>query len=248
MAAPVALVAGAVRHRRRLPGLLLALLGLFGVLLVLLVGVLGAIFGLQPLQGGYGPSASARAEIPAAYLTLYEQAGQRYGIDPWILAAIGSVETDHGRSTAPGVRAGVNSYGCCAGPMQFSVIGARSTWARYRVDGDHDGRKTVYDPADAIPAAARYLVASGAPADYHAAIFAYNHADWYVAEVLAKADEYRVAAPLPASAGELGGDITPPSLTVPAILRNLRITLTGLQRFDISSGLLDPRLLAALAH
>jgi hypothetical protein len=106
----------------------------------------------------------------------------------------------------------------------------------------------VYDPADAIPAAARYLVAAGAPADYHAAIFAYNHADWYVAEVLAKADQYRAAAPLPTTAGELGGDITAPSITVPAILRNPRITLTGLQRSDVSSGRLDPRLLAALAQ
>src|SRR4051794_12053381 len=151
MAAPVALVAGAVRHRRRLPGLLLALLGLFGVLLVLLVGVLGAIFGIQPLQGGSGPSASARAEIPAAYLTLYEQAGQRYGIDPWILAAIGSVETDHGRSTAPGVRAGVNAYGCCAGPMQFSVIGARSTWARDRLHRGPHGPRPRLGPARADP-------------------------------------------------------------------------------------------------
>ena len=78
--------------------------------------------------------------------------------------------------------------------MQFSVVGSPSTWDRYGVDGNHDGRISAYDPADAIPAAARYLRASGAPADYHAALFAYNHADWYVAEVLAKADEYRGAA------------------------------------------------------
>ena len=57
---------------------------------MLLIGVFGAIFGLQP-QAGYGPSATARAEIPAAYLQLYLAAGARYGIDPWILAGIGAV-------------------------------------------------------------------------------------------------------------------------------------------------------------
>ena len=149
----------------------------------------------SPLSaGGYRPSQLARAEIPPGYLQLYVAAGRRYGIDPWILAGIGSVETDHGRSTAPGVRSGVNTFGCCAGPMQFSVVGSPSTWDRYGVDGNHDGRTSVYDPADAIPAAARYLRACGAPDDYHAALFAYNHAEWYVAEVLAKAAEYRGAA------------------------------------------------------
>jgi membrane-bound lytic murein transglycosylase B len=98
-------------------------------------------------------------------------AGARYGIDPWILAGIGAVETDHGRSSAPGVRSGVNSFGCCAGPMQFSIRGKPSTWDRYGRDGNHNGH-TPSEPADAIPAAARYLRASGAPADYHAALFA----------------------------------------------------------------------------
>ena len=65
---------------------------------------------------------------------------------------------------------------------------AGNAWATYGVDGDGDGRRDVYDPADAIPAAARYLRAAGAPGDYRRAIFAYNHADWYVAEVLATAD------------------------------------------------------------
>src|SRR6476659_8700176 len=142
--AALAFVAGAAR-RRRLPRAAILIAGLAAVVLLLLIGVVGALFGVQPLQGGYGPSATARAEIPTAYLALYEQAGARYGLDPWILAAIGSVETDRGRSPAPGVRSGVNSFGCCAGPMQFSVVGARSTWSRYGVDGDHDGRKTVYD-------------------------------------------------------------------------------------------------------
>src|SRR4051794_25780269 len=198
------------------------------------MGIFGAIFGLRPLfSAGYQPSALARADIPTPYLRLYLDAGRRYGIDPWILAGIGSIETDHGRSTAPGVHAGVNAFGCCAGPMQFSLVGSPSTWDRYGVDGDHDGRTSPYDPADAIPAAARYLRAAGAPADYHAAIFAYNHADWYVAEVLAKADQYRGA---PVTSGGNDGQPEVDAGAARDVLANPRITVTPLQRSDLRSG------------
>ena len=237
----MSLAAGTLAPRRLGPAVLLVPLGLLVVLLILLIGVFGAIFGLQPQQTGFDPSATARAEIPPAYLHLYMQAGRRYGVDPWVLAGIGSIESDHGRSSAPGVRSGVNSFGCCAGPMQFSVIGSPSTWDRFGVDGDGDGRRSPYDPADAIPAAARYLVASGAPDDYHAALFAYNHADWYVAEVLAKADQYRGAA----SVGQ--GALPDVPATVGQILGNPRIELTPIQRGDLRGGLIDPRLVSALA-
>src|SRR4051794_26043975 len=197
MAAPAAaaIAVRALRNPRRTRRVVLVIVAVAGFWLFLLIGVLGvlgALVGLQSLQGGgYGPSRAATAQIPPAYLELYQQAGQQYGIDPWILAAIGQIETDHGRSTAPGVRAGVNTYGCCAGPMQFSVLGSPSTWDSYGVDGDHDGHNSPYDPEDAIPAAARYLRAARAPDNYHRALFAYNHADWYVADVLTQADSYR---------------------------------------------------------
>ena len=145
------------------------------------------------------PSDDAVADIPAAYLALYRSAGARYGLDWAILAAIGKVETDHGRSRLPGVQSGFNCAGA-AGPMQFGVGAgdhgcgdAGNAWATYGVDGDGDGDRDVYDPADAIPAAARYLRASGAPDDDRRAIFAYNHADWYVARVLEWAGRYRGA-------------------------------------------------------
>jgi hypothetical protein len=234
------MAAVAVPARRLAPKLFPAALGLLAVLLVLVVGVFGAIFGLQPSPSGYGPSALARAEIPTAYLRHYVEAGRRYDVDPWVLAAIGWVETQHGRSRQPGVRSGVNAFGCCAGPMQFSVVGFPSTWDRYGVDGDGDGRVSPYDPADAIPAAARYLRASGAPEDYRAALFAYNHADWYVAQVLAKAGEYR---------GALRGGGAPviDAATLREILGNPRIALTPIQRADLRAGGFDPRLVATLA-
>ncbi|HEY7830763.1 MAG TPA: lytic transglycosylase domain-containing protein [Solirubrobacteraceae bacterium] len=138
--------------------------------------------------GGNGVSAVAQQQIPAVYLRFYRQAAERYGLDWAILAGIGRVECDHGRDPDPAcTREGaVNSAGA-GGPMQFLA----STWARYGVDADGDGRVDRWDPADAIFGAARYLRASGAPADYRRAIFAYNHAGWYVAAVERWAALYR---------------------------------------------------------
>ena len=125
---------------------------------------------------------------------------------PWpVLAAIGSIETDHGRSRAPGVHSGVNSYGCCAGPMQFNLRdGPPSTWDRYGVDGNRDGKRDVYDPADAIASAANYLRAllRQADGDLGRAVFGYNHSQAYVDDVLARARAY---AGLTAS--DLAGDL-----------------------------------------
>ena len=203
--------------------------------------MIGAVVGLQPAtHAGFEPSALARREIPPAYLRLYVQAGERYGTDPWILAAIGWIETQHGRSRLPGVHSGVNDYGCCAGPMQFNIRnGPPSTWDSYGVDGNDDGRLSPYDPADAIPAAARYLDAAGAPQDYEAALYAYNHAGWYVADVLAKAAAYRGAP----DAGGLQAD----PASVREVLDNPGIVLTRVQRADLMAGGVDERLVAILA-
>ncbi len=136
------------------------------------------------------PSASAQQGIPADYLKAYMSAGEQFGL-PWtLLAAIGSIETDHGRLKAPGVLSGTNSAGA-AGPMQFLA----ATFAAYAVDGNNDGQTSIYDPQDAIPSAAKYLRASGAPGDLHKAIFAYNHAEWYVQKVLANMRAYDAAGP-----------------------------------------------------
>jgi hypothetical protein len=131
------------------------------------------------------PSAAARADIPTRYLQLYQQAAGRCpGLSWSVLAAVGKVESDHGRSRLPGVRSGWNAAGA-AGPMQFGIgVGrAGNAWARYGADFDRDGQTSVYDPGDAIPAAARYLCAHGAPRRLDRALYAYNHSWAYVATV-----------------------------------------------------------------
>jgi membrane-bound lytic murein transglycosylase B len=131
------------------------------------------------------PSRAAAADIPTGYLGLYRQAGARYRI-PWpVLAAIGKVESDHGRSRLLGVRSGSNWAGAC-GPMQIGCVPgskAGNAWARY-------GHGRPHDPANAIPAAARYLVDHGARRNLDRALFAYNHSWAYVAKVKALARRY----------------------------------------------------------
>ncbi len=118
-------------------------------------------------------------EIPPFLLPIYEACGTQYGI-PWqVLASINKIET------AFGTNLNVSTAGA-VGWMQFIP----SSWQAYGVDANGDGRKDPYNPVDAICAAARYLKAAGGTADLRTAIFAYNHADWYVDEVLLYARQY----------------------------------------------------------
>jgi membrane-bound lytic murein transglycosylase B len=161
------------------------------LLLAALTGILAVTVSSGTCTGGdeARPSAAADRDIPAGSLIAYREAGSRYEI-PWpVLAAIGAIEADHGRSTAPGVRAGLDSYGCCAGPMQFNLTdGPPSTWQRYRVDGDRDGTEDVYDLDDAIASAANYLrtLLRNADGDIRQAVYGYNHSTAYVNDVLAR--------------------------------------------------------------
>jgi soluble lytic murein transglycosylase-like protein len=102
----------------------------------------------------------AKAGIPQRMERVYQQAGQRFGVAPRLLAAIGLSESRHGRARLPGVFSGVNFAGCCAGPAQLCVVrSCGRVWQHYRVDGDGDGRRSVYDRHDAFATAARYVVA-----------------------------------------------------------------------------------------
>ena len=182
----------------RLPlaiGALVAGAAALGVLFLMMLMTIGGVGGLGGLAGTTGSgeetdgvSALARAEIPPEYLRDYEQAARRYGLDWAILAGIGKVECDHGRDPAPSCtqEGAVNSAGA-GGPMQFLA----GTWAEYGVDAEGDGTPDRWNSADAIFGAANYLRASGAPGDYRKAIFAYNHAEWYVEEVENWAAKYR---------------------------------------------------------
>jgi cell wall-associated NlpC family hydrolase len=187
-------------------------------LVFLIVVIVGGIVSWPTRPATYAPSPVAIADIPSDYLVLYQQAAARFGIDWAVLAAIGKIECDHGRSRSPGCNppGTVNSAGA-TGPMQFlgstwrsgtppmtvPAVGqpTASTAEGYATDGDGDGLADVWNPADAIAGAARLLRANGAPADYRRAVFAYNPADSYVDAVLAKAEEYRGAFAPGSSAG-----------------------------------------------
>jgi len=176
---------------------------LFGVFAVVFLVLALMALGLSTaLIGGGAPSPSAQQDIPPQLLPVYQTAADSCPGLPWpVLAAIGKVETDHGRSTAPGVRSGANFAGA-AGPMQIGIGGkAGNTFAGYAIDADGGGA-SVYSPTDAIFTAANYLCQNGAGrgADVAGAIFAYNHADWYVTKVLAIASTYAASQGLPPGA------------------------------------------------
>ena len=140
------------------------------------------MFGASPGCGVGEAVGGLSSKVPQRLVPIYGQAAVKYGLGeqgPSILAAINWVETGFGANMGP-------SSAGAIGWMQFMP----ETWDAYSVDGDGDGDKDPADPADAIFAAASYLRASGAPDDWHGAIFAYNHAEWYVAEVLAGARRF----------------------------------------------------------
>jgi peptidoglycan DL-endopeptidase CwlO len=197
-------------HRILIPVIIgvagLLLLGLMAV--PVLVGTnlfFAASAGCSGQQTGTAgqPTAGAKAKaIPANYLFWYKKVGQQYGV-PWtILAGIGTVESDNGQTTLPGVHSGANAFGA-AGPMQIGIRGAAgNVWgglpvhpASEVVNGvatDEDGGPTasVYDPADAIAGAAKYLLEFDVQTNPSAAIFAYNHLQSYVQSVLFYAGAY----------------------------------------------------------
>jgi cell wall-associated NlpC family hydrolase len=150
-----------------------------------------------------GPSVLALNDIPPAYLAVYMAAAQTCPGLPWaVLAGIGEVETDHGQSKALGVQSGAN-YAGAEGPMQFEP----ATFAQYAVNADPGAPLSPYDPADAIYTAAAMLCANGAASGTEAgirqSIFAYNHSQAYVTDVLSWAARYTVPAPLALAAAAI---------------------------------------------
>ncbi|WP_235433805.1 MULTISPECIES: bifunctional lytic transglycosylase/C40 family peptidase [Protofrankia] len=135
--------------------------------------------------------------MPPDYLTLYTQAAAACpGLDWSVLAAIGKIESDHGRSTLPGVHSGSN-YAGAAGPMQFLPTTFTAVIIRHPLPPGGAVPLSLYNPHDAIYAAAFELCDNGARDghDLRSAIFAYNHADWYVDQVLKQAVQYSEPTP-----------------------------------------------------
>ena len=171
---------------------------------LLFAGGSGADCNSASAQNATQPKASTEAadSIPSNYLTWFQKVGLQYNISWTVLAGIAKVESDDGRDPATGVTSGSNDFGA-AGPMQIGIGNASGNeWggapvhpasevvAGVAVDEDGNGTASVYDPADAIGGAAKYLVAHGAQQNVDSAIFAYNHANWYVEEVLSWASTY----------------------------------------------------------
>jgi murein DD-endopeptidase MepM/ murein hydrolase activator NlpD len=122
----------------------------------------------QPVQLSYGQ-----------LLALWQSAGQAYGV-PWnVLAAINKIESNFGRNMGP-------SSAGAIGWMQFMP----ATWLLWGSDANADGVADPWNPVDAVYSAARYLAAAGAATDIRQAVFSYNHAIWYVNEVMALAQLY----------------------------------------------------------
>jgi hypothetical protein len=148
--------------------------------------ILGPGGRIEQLRGGQLPVSSASGNgRPTTYIQLFKDSAARYcaGLSWTVLAAIGQIESGDGANEGP-------SSAGALGPMQFLP----STWARWGIDAfGFTGTPNVMNPYDAVPSAARLLCADGAAAGGKSlshAIFDYNHADWYVSEVLALAGEY----------------------------------------------------------
>jgi transglycosylase-like protein with SLT domain len=193
----------------------LAAVPIAGLLLVIafVMGIAVAVGGSADCGGeGEDLAGTLKGGVPRKFVSIYEAAAGRYRLGPRgpaMLASIHFNETTFGTNT-------VNRTGSGAeGQMMFMS----ETWAAYGVDANGDGKKDPYDPEDAIFAAARYLKASGAPGNWHDAIFAYNHAEWYVERVFSDARRFGGAGMEALAGGEVG-EACGPSVGGTALLRH----------------------------
>lgn len=113
-------------------------------------------------------------KVPTEYIPIYKAAGERYDVDWFVLAAIHEIETDFSR-----LKTMVSSVGA-QGHMQFMP----KTFTAYGVDGNNDGNISAWNLEDSIYSAANYLSESGYKKDIRKAIWHYNHAEWYINDVL----------------------------------------------------------------
>jgi murein DD-endopeptidase MepM/ murein hydrolase activator NlpD len=157
-------------------------------------------------------------------LSLWQRAGAAYSI-PWqVLAAINKVESNFGRNMGP-------SSAGAIGWMQFMP----STWLEWGLDANGDGVADPWNPEDAVYSAARYLAAAGGATDLPRAVYAYNHADWYVNEVLGLADLYAQGSSTTFALDRLQLDLDSAQSSVAAVgsrLASARAELSGALRTE----------------
>lgn len=234
------------------------------VVFALPTGLAAVLIGSASSSTGSVPSAEALADIPGPLLVAYRSAASTCPGLAWpVLAAIGKVETDHGRhggaqlgpngEVAPRI-VGIALTGAGGTARVADTDGGRldgdpvldravgpmqflpGTWARWGRDGNGDGLADPHNAYDAIAGAAAYLCGDrGRVTDVAAAIATYNRSAAYVAEVLAVAARYAAPAPL--------GLATP---NLAAVLSHPNLNLSGAARADLQSGLVDPRVVAVL--
>jgi Transglycosylase SLT domain len=177
------------------------------VVAVIGMGMAGMFFasGSSTAQiGGCQLAGGSAKGVPANYVPWLTKAATKYKLGPRgfaIVAAIHFVESDFGRSPLPGVARGTQNEVGAEGPGQFLV----PSWEEFGQDADGDGVKDVYGIPDSIYGTANYMHLSGAPQDWWGAIFAYNHAGWYVEEVLEKAKEFESTVQISCTEPSIGG-------------------------------------------
>ena len=175
------------------------------VLVAFVVGIAAATGGAESCAGeAEAASGTLKGGVPKKFVPIYQAAAAKYRLGPKgpaMLASIHFNETSFGTNTNNTTGSGAE------GQMMFMP----ETWAAYGVDANGDGVKDPFDPEDAIFAAARYLRASGAPGNWHDAIFAYNHAEWYVQRI---EEDFRTfqGAGMEAIAGGLSTEACAPSV------------------------------------
>lgn len=239
--------------------------GGLAVTFALPAGLAAVVAGAASSQATGAPSPTAVADIPGPLLAAYQQAAANCPGLPWtVLAAIGKVETDHGRAggATPGQGTGIASR-IIGPPLDGSGGTARvvdtdggrldgdavldralgpmqflpATWAGWGRDGDGDGTADPFNSVDAIASAAAYLCGAGGRVDdVNAAVARFNHSPEYLSRVLAVAAGYQSRWP-----DGVAGAATPA-----ALLAQPNLTLSAAARADLESGLVDPRIVAVL--
>lgn len=167
------------------------------------------VIGIAAATGGGGNcgtgtesvTGTLKGGVPKKFVPIYQAASTKYHLGPKGPAMLASI---HFNETTFGTNTETSSAGA-EGQMMFMP----ETWAAYGVDANGDGKKDPHDPEDAIFAAARYLRASGAPGNWHDAIFAYNHAEWYVERIEEDFQTFRGSGMEKVLGGEFGEACAP---------------------------------------